>query len=52
MLSTTVKEGQPPMEIMRSNVRTFLEQQHFSFETLWNKAVPAEQMQKRIFRCC
>jgi len=39
------------MEIMRSNVRTFVEQQHFSFETLWNKAVPAEQMQKRVFRC-
>ena len=32
------------MEIMRSNVRTFVEQQQFSFETLWNKAVPAEQM--------
>ena len=49
--SVTVKEGQPLMEIMRSNVRTFVEQQHFSFETLWNKAVPAEQMQKRVFRC-
>jgi len=40
------------MEIMRSNVRTFVEQQHFSFETLWNKAIPAEQMQKRVFRFC
>ena len=42
--SATVKEGQPPMEIMRSNVRTFVEQQQFSFETLLNNAVPAEQM--------
>ena len=32
------------MEIMRSNVRTFVEQQQFSFETLLNNAVPAEQM--------
>jgi len=40
------------MEIMRSNVRTFVEQQQFSFETLWNKAVQSEQTQERIFRCC
>ena len=38
--SASVKEGQPPTEIMRSNARTFVEQQQFFFETLWDKAVP------------
>ena len=33
--SATVKEGQPHVEIIRSNVRTFVEQQQFFFETLW-----------------
>jgi hypothetical protein len=41
--SAIVKQGQPPTEIMRSNVRTFVEQQQFFFETLWSKALPAEQ---------
>jgi hypothetical protein len=36
------------MEIMRNNVRTFVEQQQFSFETLWNKTVPSEQMKKEF----
>ncbi len=40
------------MEIMRSNVRTFVEQQQFFFETLWDKAVPNEQMQKEFLECC
>ncbi len=41
--SASVKEGQPPIEIIRSNVRTFVEQQQFLYETLWSKAMPAEQ---------
>jgi two-component system, OmpR family, sensor histidine kinase VicK len=43
-----VKEGQTPVEIMRSNVRTFVEQQQFFFETLWSKSIPAEQKIKEI----
>ena len=46
--SANVKEGQPPTEIMRSNARTFVEQQQFFFETLWSKALPAEQRIKEI----
>jgi signal transduction histidine kinase len=46
--SASVKEGQPPVEIMRSNIRTFVEQQQFFFETLWSRAVPAEQKIKEI----
>ena len=46
--SAIVKEGQPPTEIMRSNVRTFVEQQQFLFETLWSKALPGEQRIKEI----
>ena len=41
--SASVKEGQPPIELIRSNVKTFVEQQQFLFETLWSKAIPAEQ---------
>jgi hypothetical protein len=33
---------------MRSNVRTFVEQQQFFFETLWSKATPAELRIKEI----
>ncbi|HEX5519603.1 MAG TPA: HAMP domain-containing sensor histidine kinase, partial [Candidatus Nitrosocosmicus sp.] len=46
--SASVKEGQPPVEIMRSNVRTFVDQQQFFFETLWSKSIPAEQKIKEI----
>jgi two-component system sensor histidine kinase VicK len=41
--TASIKEGQPPIELIRSNVRTFVEQQQFLFETLWSKAMPAEQ---------
>ncbi len=41
--SASVKEGEPPIELIRSNVKTFVEQQQFLFETLWSKAIPAEQ---------
>jgi signal transduction histidine kinase len=46
--SAIVKEGQPPTEIMRSNVKTFVEQQQFFFETLWSKALPSEQRIEEI----
>ena len=46
--SSSIKEGQPPRELVRSNVKTFVEQQQFFFETLWSKAVPVEQKIKEI----
>ena len=46
--SASVKEGQLPIEIIRSNVKTFVEQQQFFFETLWNKSIRDEQKIKEI----
>ena len=46
--SANVKEGHPPVEIMRSNVRAFVDQQQFFFETLWSKSIPGEQKIKEI----
>ena len=46
--SASVKEGQPPTEIIRSNARAFVDQQQFLFETLWSKSIPAEQRIKEI----
>jgi two-component system, OmpR family, sensor histidine kinase VicK len=46
--SASVKEGEPPIELIRSNVKAFVEQQQYFFETLWNKAIPAEQKIKEI----
>jgi two-component system sensor histidine kinase VicK len=46
--SASVREGQPPVEIMRSNVRAFVDQQQFFFETLWSKSISAEQKIKEI----
>ena len=46
--SASVKEGHPPVELIRSNVKTFVDQQQFFFETLWSKSIPAEQKIKEI----
>ncbi|MGN6559828.1 MAG: hypothetical protein ACTHJ2_04810, partial [Candidatus Nitrosocosmicus sp.] len=46
--SAIIKEGQPPVELIRSNVRAFVDQQQFLFETLWDKAVLANQKIKEI----
>ena len=46
--SANVKEGHPPVEIMRSNVRAFVDQQQFFFETLWSKSISGEQKIKEI----
>ena len=43
-----ISEFQPPFEFIYSNVKKFVEQQQFFFETLWNKAIPAEQRIKEI----
>jgi two-component system sensor histidine kinase VicK len=39
---------QPPVEFIYSNVKTFVEQQQYFFELLWNKAIPAEQRIREI----
>jgi two-component system sensor histidine kinase VicK len=41
--SASINEGQPPNELIVSNVKTFVEQQQFFFDMLWDKGVPAEQ---------
>src|SRR5918998_94701 len=38
-----VKKGVPPMQMLRSTVRSFVEQQQYVFEELWKKAIPAEE---------
>jgi two-component system, OmpR family, sensor histidine kinase VicK len=41
--SASMIEGRPPSELIVSTVKTFVEQQQFFFDMLWDKAVPAEQ---------
>jgi two-component system, OmpR family, sensor histidine kinase VicK len=38
-----VKKGVPPTQMLRSTVRSFVEQQQYVFEELWKKAIPAEE---------
>ena len=38
----TIKSGPPPQLII-STVKSFVEQQQYFFDMLWNKAIPAEQ---------
>ena len=46
--ATTTKEGLPIPKLIHSNSKEIVIQQQFIFETLWNKAVPAEQRIKEI----
>jgi two-component system sensor histidine kinase VicK len=41
--SASIIEGSPPSELIVSTVKTFVEQQQFFFDMLWDKAIPAEQ---------
>lgn len=43
-------EGQAPAQLIRSNIRAFVEQQQYFFETLWSKALPAERRIDQIQR--
>ena len=38
-----MEEGKPPTQAIRSTVKSFVDQQQYFFETLWNKAIPAEK---------
>ena len=42
--------GRPNSQLVHSNAGVMIEQQRFFFETLWNKAIPAEQRIKEIER--
>src|SRR5919112_5167748 len=46
--AANIHDLQPPVEFIYSNVKTFVEQQQYFFETLWNKAIPAGQKIKEI----
>jgi signal transduction histidine kinase len=42
------KENHLPTEFIYSNVKSFVDQQQYFFEILWNKAIPAEQRIREI----
>ena len=41
--SATLLEASPLQQVIYSNVRAIVDQQQYVFETLWNKAIPADQ---------
>ncbi|MGH9963961.1 MAG: ATP-binding protein [Nitrososphaeraceae archaeon] len=47
---SSAEEGQAPAQLIRSNIRAFVEQQQYFFETLWSKALPAERRIEQIQR--
>ena len=46
--SATMQQSQLLQQVIYSNVKAVLEQHQYLFETLWNKATPAEQKIKEI----
>jgi nitrogen-specific signal transduction histidine kinase len=46
--SAVAEEGKRLTQLIHSNVKAFVEQQQYFFETLWNKAIPAEKKIKEI----
>jgi two-component system sensor histidine kinase VicK len=42
------EEDRPNSQLIHSNARVMIEQQQYFFETLWNRAIPAEQRIKEI----
>ena len=46
--SVSLREERPLVQTIYSNIRAFVDQQQYIFETLWNKGVPAEQKIKEI----
>lgn len=43
-----IQQALPLTESMHTTVRSFVEQQQYVFETLWNKAIPAKQRFREI----
>ncbi|MFL6343512.1 MAG: hypothetical protein ACJ72U_18460 [Nitrososphaeraceae archaeon] len=46
--SARSQEGKFPTEYIYSTVKSFVEQQQYFFDMLWNKAIPAKQRIKEI----
>ncbi|HEU4823683.1 MAG TPA: ATP-binding protein [Nitrososphaeraceae archaeon] len=46
--ASAVVEGKRLTQLIHSNVKAFVEQQRYFFETLWEKAIPAEQRIREI----
>ena len=46
--ATFHSKGKPASQLVYSNVKEIIEHQRYIFETLWNKATPAEQRIKEI----
>ncbi|HYO06089.1 MAG TPA: HAMP domain-containing sensor histidine kinase, partial [Phototrophicaceae bacterium] len=46
--SATMREAQLLVQVTHSNVKAVVESHQYLFETLWNKAIPAEQKIKEI----
>ncbi|MGE5661894.1 MAG: ATP-binding protein [Ignavibacteriales bacterium] len=46
--AANIYDPQPPVEFIYSNVKSFVDQQQYFFETLWNKAIPAEKKIREI----
>ncbi|MGI0040066.1 MAG: hypothetical protein ACREAO_09630, partial [Nitrososphaera sp.] len=48
MATSVVQEGQPVAQLLYSNVDGMVKQQYFVFDTLWSRALPAEERVKHI----
>ena len=46
--AAALEEAQPVRQLLHSNMKTIVEQQQYIFDTLWNKAIPAQQKIKEI----
>ena len=46
--TASIQQGQPPIQAIRSTIKTFVDQQQYFFETLWNKAIPADKRIREI----
>jgi len=41
-------KGKPASEVIYSNIKELVEHQHYVFDTLWNKSIPAEEKIREI----
>jgi two-component system sensor histidine kinase VicK len=48
MIYTIQKEGHLPTQIIFTNAKSFVEQQQYFFDMLWNKAIPSDQKIREI----
>jgi two-component system sensor histidine kinase VicK len=48
MATATLQEAKPVLQVIYSNVKDFVEQQKYVFESFWNKAIPAAQRIREI----